>query len=70
MHRSPYSTTARASLTTASTTRPSTDQAESSAMPRPCLRITATVWSVHIANTAGGITYTATDRNEAKSAAR
>ena len=39
-------------------------------MPRPCLRITATTWSVHTANTAGGITYTATERNDVTSAAR
>ncbi len=70
MNRSPYSTTTPASLAAASTTRPSTAQAESSAMPRPCRRITATVWSVHTANTAGGITYTATDRTEDTSAAR
>ena len=38
--------------------------------PGPCLRITATVWSVHTANTTGGITYTATERNEDTSAAR
>ena len=33
-------------------------------------RITATVWSVHTANTTGGITYTATERTEDTSAAR